>query len=126
MKISDQMQCILLALLKGEKNPTSFIGQVMSRNNYAFGRPGLGTMDLMKFLRGPLAYTSDGDYRNTMRRSFWRSLKTLVKYGLVYEAMEKSPGKHGYLYMLTKKGRKKSEETWAEVSMFIDEYSKLL
>jgi len=126
VRIGTQMENILLAMLKAEKDPASQIGQVMANNAKAYGAPGLGTMDLMKFLKGRLAFDAKGKYRHPVRRSYWRSLKTLGRYGFIRVALKKSPGKHGYLYQLTPEGRRKAGETWAKVSMFIDEYSKLV
>lgn len=126
VRIGGQMENILLAILKAEKDPASEIGQIMAKNAEAYGTPGLGTMDLMKFLKGKLAFDAKGKYRHPVRRSYWRSLKTLVRCGLIRVALEKSPGRHGYLYRLTPEGRRKAEETWARVSMFINEYSKLV
>jgi len=120
------MENILLALLKAEKDPSSKIGQVMSKNAEAHGARGLGTMDLMNFLKGKLAFDAKGRYRHSVRRSYWRSLKKLLEHGLISVTLEKSPGEHGYLYGLTPKGRAKAEEIWAEVSMFIEERSKLV
>ncbi len=120
------MENILLAMLKAERDPASQIGQVMAKNAEAYGAHGLGTMDLMKFLKGKLAFDAKGKYRHPVRRSYWRSLKTLVRYGLIRMVLKKSPGRHGYLYRLTPKGRTKAEEIWAKVSMFINEYSKLV
>jgi len=126
VRIGSQMENILLAMLKAEKDPASQIGQVMVKNAEAYGAPGLGTMDLMKFLKGKLAFDAKGKHRHPVRRSYWRSLKTLVRYGFIRVALKKSPGKHGYLYRLTPEGRRKAEEAWAKVSMFINEYSKLV
>jgi len=126
VKIGSQMENILLAMLKAEKDPASQIGQVMAKNAEAYGAPGLGTMDLMKFLKGKLALDAKGKYKHPVRRSYWRSLKTLVRYDFIQVVLKKSPGRHGYLYRLTPTGRRKAEETWAKVSMFIDAYSKLL
>ncbi|MFX0203438.1 MAG: hypothetical protein ACFFCW_45630 [Candidatus Hodarchaeota archaeon] len=126
VRIGNQMENILLAMLKAEKDPSSQIGQVMAKNADAYGAPGLGTMDLMRFLKGKLAFDAEGKYRQPARRSYWRSLKTLVRYGLIRVVLKKSQGRHGYLYQLTPEGRMKAEVTWAKVSMFINEYSKLV
>jgi len=126
VRIGNQMENILLAMLKAEKDPASQIGQVMAKNAEAYGTLGLGTMDLMKFLKGELAFNAEGKYRHPARRSYWRSLKTLVRYGLISVVLKKSQGRHGYLYRLTPEGRSKAEEIWAKVSMFINEYSKLV
>lgn len=126
MRIGGQIENILLAMLKAERDPSSQISQVMAKNAEAYGAQGLGTMDLMWFLKGELAFDAEGRCRHSVRRSYWRSLKTLVKYGLIRVALRKSPGRHGYIYQLTPKGRKKAEEIWAKVSMFINEYSKLV
>ncbi len=83
-------------------------------------------MDLMSFIKGALALDAEGKPRHTVRRSYWRSLKTLRKYGFIRVTLEKSPGRHGYLYGLTPKGRAKAEEVWAEVSIFIEERGRLL
>ena len=120
------MANILLAMLKAERDPNSQIGQVMVKYTEAYGTCGLGTMDLMTFLKGQLTFNAEGKPRHTIRRSFWRSLKKLLDYGLIRVTLEKSPGKHGYLYGLTPKGRSKAEEIWAKASMFVEEYSKLL
>ena len=120
------MASILLAMLKAERDPSSQIGQVMAKHAQLHKTRGLGTMDLMTFLKGQFAFDSSGMYRHSVRRSYWRSLKKLVEYGLIYVALKKSPGKHGYLYALTPKGRAKAEEIWAEVSMFIEEHSRLV
>ena len=120
------MENILLAMLKAEKDQSSQIGQVMMKNAEAHGTQGLGTMDLMRFLKGKLVFDAEGKYRHSVRRSYWRSLKTLTEYGFIRVVLKKSPGKHGYLYQMTPKGRRKSEEIWARVSMFINEYSKLI
>jgi len=107
--------------------------QMWTAQFYKFSRPrqlissgGLGTMDLMTFLKGQFAFDASGRYRHSVRRSYWRSLKKLVEYGLLHVVLKKSPGKHGYFYALTPKGRAKAEEIWAEVSMFIEEHSKLV
>ena len=113
-------------MLKAERAPDSQIGQVMVKYAKAYGTGGLGTMDLMTFLKGQLTLNAEGGIRHSVRRSFWRSLKKLLDYGLIHVTLEKSPGKHGYLYGLTPKGRAKAEEIWAKASMFIEEYSKLL
>ncbi len=126
MRIGNQMENILLAMLKAEKDPASQIGQVMAKNAEAYGAQGLGTMDLMKFLKGKLAFDAEGKYRQPARRSYWRSLKTLVRYSLIRVVLKKSQGRHGYLYLLTPEGRSKAEVIWAKVSMFINEYSKLV
>ncbi len=120
------MSNILLAMLKAEKTPDSQIGQIRAKYAEAYGTAGLGTMDLMTFLKGPLTLNAHGMIRHSIRRSFWRSLKKLFDYGLIRVTLEKSPGKHGYLYSLTPIGRIKAEEIWAEASMFIEEYSRLL
>jgi len=124
--MSGQMENILLALLKAERDPASTIGQMRAKNAEAHGKPGLGTMDLMNFIRGPLALDAYGRPKHTVRRSYWRSLKTLLNYGLIRATLKKSPGKHGYLYELTTKGRAKAEEVWAEVSMFVEERGRLI
>lgn len=126
VRIGNQMENILLAMLKAEKDPASQIGQVMAKNAEAYGAQGLGTMDLMKFLKGKLAFDAEGKYRQPARRSYWRSLKTLVRYSLISVVLKKSQGRHGYLYLLTPEGRSKAEVIWAKVSMFINEYSKLV
>ena len=126
VRIGDQMQCILLSLLKAERSPDSVIGKVMTKNAETWGKPGLSTSDLIKFLKGPLSYNAEGKFRYSVSRSFWRSLRTLLRHRLIYKALEKSPGRHGHLYRLTQNGLNKAEEVWAEVSMFIDEYSKLV
>lgn len=125
-RMSGQMENILLAMLKAERDPTSTIGRIMAKNAEVYGKPGLGTMDLMAFIKGALAFNAQGKYRQPVRRSYWRSLKTLLKHGLIRVTLTKSPGKHGYLYGLTSKGRAKAEEAWAEVSMFVEERSHLL
>jgi len=126
VRIGNQMENILLAMLKAEKDSASQIGQVMAKNAEAYGAQGLGTMDLMKFLKGKLAFDAEGKYRQPARRSYWRSLKTLVRYSLIRVVLKKSQGRHGYLYLLTPEGRSKAEVIWAKVSMFINEYSKLV
>jgi len=126
VKMSGQMENILLAMLKAERDPTSTIGQIRNKNAEAYGKPSLGTVDLMNFIKGPLALDAQGKPRHTVRRSYWRSLKTLLKYGLIRVTLKKSPGRHGYLYGLTSKGRVKAEEIWAEVSMFVEERGRLL
>ncbi|UCE16721.1 MAG: hypothetical protein JSV12_03725 [Candidatus Bathyarchaeota archaeon] len=124
--MSGQMENILLALLKAEHDPTSTIGQIRTKNAETHMKPGLGTMDLMNFIKGPLALNAEGKSKHSIRRSYWRSLKTLLKYHLIRIALKKRPGKHGYLYELTSKGRAKAEEIWAEVSMFVEERGKLV
>jgi len=126
VKLGGQMEKILLAMLKAERDSTSVIGQVMLKNAEVHGTPGLGTMDMMAFLKGQLAFNAKGKYIDTFRRSYWRSLKTLLRNGLISVALKKSPGRHGYLYSLTPKGRDSAQRIWAEVSMFIDEHSKLV
>lgn len=126
VKMSGQMENILLAMLKAERDPTSTIGQIRAKNAEAYGKLGLGTMDLMNFIKGPLALNAESKTRHSVRRSFWRSLKTLLKYGLIHVTLKKRSGKHGYLYGLTSKGRAKAEEVWAEVSMFVEERGKLV
>jgi hypothetical protein len=110
VRMSHQMENILLAMLKAERDPASTIGQVMVKNAEMYGKTGLGTMDLMPFIKGALALNAKGKYRQSVRR---RTLK-------------KSPGKHGHLFGLTSKGRVKAEEVWAEVSMFVEKRSHLL
>jgi len=124
--MSSQMENILLAMLKAERDPTSTIGQIMTKNAEMHGKAGLGTMDLMPFIKGALALDAKGKYRQSVRRSYWRSLKTLLKHGLIRITLKKKPGKHGHLYGLTAKGRAKAEEVWAEVSMFVEERGKLI
>ena len=113
-------------MLKAEREPDSQIGQIQLKYAEAYGTSGLGTVDLMTFLKGQLTLNGEGRTRHSVRRSFWRSLKTLLGYGLIRVTLEKSPGKHGYLYGLTPEGQTKAEEIWAKASMFIEEYSKLL
>jgi len=124
--MSGQMENILLAMLKAERDPTSRIGQIRAKNAEAYGKPGLGTMNLMNFIKGPMAFDVEGKPRHSVRRSYWRSLKTLLKYDLIHETLKKSPGKHGYLYELTSRGRAKAEEIWAQVSIFMEERGKLI
>jgi hypothetical protein len=124
--MSHQMENILLAMLKAERDPASTIGQVMAKNAEMYGKAGLGTMDLMPFIKGALALNAKGKYRQSVRRSYWRSLKTLLRNGLIRVTLKKSPGKHGHLFGLTSKGRVKAEEVWAEVSMFVEKRSHLL
>jgi len=124
--MSGQMENILLAMLKAERDPTSTIGQIKAKNAETYRKHGLGTMDLMNFIKGPLALDAESKTRHSIRRSYWRSLKTLLKYGLIRVTLKKSPGKHGYLYELTSKGRAKAEEVWAEVSMFVEERGRLI
>jgi hypothetical protein len=124
--MSHQMENILLAMLKAERDPTSTIGQVMAKNAEMYGKAGLGTMNLMPFIKGAFALNAKGKYRQSVRRSYWRSLKTLLRNGLIRVALKKSPGKHGHLFGLTSKGRVKAEEVWAEVSMFVEKRSHLL
>ncbi len=124
--MSGQMENILLAMLKAERDQASTLGQVSAKNADVYGRPGLGTMDLMSFIKGALALDAEGKPRHTVRRSYWRSLKTLRKYGFIRVTLEKRPGRHGYLYGLTPEGRAKAEEVWAEVSMFVEERGRLL
>ena len=120
------MENILLAMLKAERDPASTIGKIMAKNAEMYGKAGLGTMNLMPFIKGALAFNTKGKYRHSVRRSYWRSLKTLLKHSLIHITLKKSPGKHGHLYGLTSKGRVKAEEVWAEVSMFVEERSHLL
>ncbi|NIR86512.1 hypothetical protein GWO13_02640 [Candidatus Bathyarchaeota archaeon] len=124
--MSGQMENILLAMLKAERDPTSTIGQIRAENTETYGKPGLGTMDLMNFIKGALALDAQGKPRHSVRRSYWRSLKTLLKHGLIRVSLDKSPGKHGYLYELTSEGRAKAEEAWAKVSMFVEERGRLV
>ena len=126
VKMSSQMENILLAMLKAERDPTSTIGQIRAKNAETYGKPGLGTMNLMSFIKGALALDAQGKPRQTARRSYWRSLKTMLKYGLIRVTLEKSPGKHGHLYGLTSKGLAKAEEIWAEVSIFVEERGRLI
>ena len=126
VKMSSQMENILLAMLKAERDPNSSIGQIRTKNAEDHGKPGLGTMDLMNFIKGALALDAQGKPRQTVRRSYWRSLKTLLKYELIRVSLKRSPGKHGYLYELTSKGRAKAEEVWAEVSIFVEERGRLV
>ena len=120
------MENILLAMLKAERDPNSTIGQIRTKNTEDHGKPGLGTMDLMNFIKGALALDAQGKPRQTVRRSYWRSLKTLLKYELIRVSLKRSPGKHGYLYELTSKGRAKAEAVWAEVSIFVEERGRLV
>ena len=126
VKMSSQMENILLAMLKAERDPNSTIGQIRTKNTEDHGKPGLGTMDLMNFIKGALALDAQGKPRQTVRRSYWRSLKTLLKYELIRVSLKRSPGKHGYLYELTSKGRAKAEAVWAEVSIFVEERGRLV
>jgi hypothetical protein len=126
VRMSNQMENILLAMLKAERDPTSTIGQIRAKNAEMHGKAGLGTMNLMAFIKGALAFNAKGKYRQSVRRSYWRSLKTLLRHGLIHVTLKKSPGKHGHLYGLTSKGRVKAEEVWAEVSMFVEERGKLI
>lgn len=126
VKMSGQMENILLAMLKAERDANSTIGRIRAKNQEAHGKPGLGTMDLMNFIKGPLAQDAQGKPRHTVRRSFWRSLKTMLKHDLIHVALEKSPGRHGFLYGLTPRGRAKAEAVWAEVSIFVEERGRLI
>jgi len=126
VRMSHQMENILLAMLKAERDPASTIGQVMVKNAEMYGKTGLGTMDLMPFIKGALALNAKGKYRQSVRRSYWRSLKTLLRNDLIRVTLKKSPGKHGHLFGLTSKGRVKAEEVGAEVSMFVEKRSHLL
>ena len=126
VKMSSQMENILLAMLKAERDSNSKIGQIRAKNAKDYGELGLGTMDLMNFIKGAFAFDAQGRPRQTARRSYWRSLKTLLKYSLIRVNLKKSPGKHGYLYELTSKGRAKAEEVWAEVSIFVEERGRLV
>jgi len=56
VRMSSQMENILLAMLKAERDPASTISQIMAKNAEMHGKAGLGTMDLMAFIKGVLAF----------------------------------------------------------------------
>lgn len=121
------MKDILLAMLKAEREPASPIGEVRAKHERLHGVAGLDINDLASFLKGEETFYMEGKYPNhTIKGSFWRSMKSLTKQGLIWVIPKKSPGRHGYLYGLTHNGRAKAEEIWAEVSMFYEKRGKLV
>lgn len=102
LRLSGQMENILLALLKAEKDPNSVIGHVRARHDKLHSVSGLEVKDLARFLKDT--------YKTSVRGSIHRSLKRLQECSLVWVLRKKSTWRHGYFYGLTDAGRKIAEK----------------
>jgi len=58
--------------------------------------------------------------------SFSRSLRRLVELGLIEVLKEVSPGRHGYLYSLSKKGRAEAHKIRNQIFNMINEFQHLI
>lgn len=151
MRLSVQMKKILLTLLKAELNPEFFEGKVEIWHKKDLkmlakimrGEIGSGEMvkktvpqmtkDSLLMVIKPSAITvrqlpnkKHVYIHGSVDFSFSRSLRRLVKLGLVDVLKEISPGRHGYLYSLSEKGRMEAHKIRNEILNILNEFQHLL
>ncbi|MEM3705352.1 MAG: hypothetical protein QXU46_05075 [Candidatus Bathyarchaeia archaeon] len=151
MRLSVQMKKILLTLLKAELNPEFFEGKVEIWHKKDLkmlakimrGEIGSGEMvkktvpqmtkDSLLMVIKPSAITvrqlpnkKHVYIHGSVDFSFSRSLRRLVKLGLVDVLKEVSPGRHGYLYSLSEKGRMEAHKIRNEILNILNEFQHLL
>ncbi|MEM3458383.1 MAG: hypothetical protein QXN36_05705 [Candidatus Bathyarchaeia archaeon] len=151
MRLSVQMKKILLTLLKAELNPEFFEGKVEIWHKKDLkmlakimrGEIGSGEMvkktvpqmtkDSLLMVIKPSAITvrqlpnkKHVYIHGSVDFSFSRSLRRLVKLGLVDVLKEVSPGRHGHLYSLSEKGRMEAHKIRNEILNILNEFQHLL
>jgi len=125
------MQKILLTLLKAEDDLGSVVGDRKNRL-WRLGGSRLDIRDLAKFIVGEQAlhreskYGGDKYVDGNVEVSFGRSLRRLEDWGLMDVVRQASPGRHGYSYALTDKGRKEAQRVQSQISRFINEFQRFL
>ena len=123
------MEKILLTLRKAEENPESV---PLVYKPYDLQDSWVDVKSLARFFYGErvLRKVSWSTYiirlDETVSNSLNRSLRRLVDFKLVEVLPIKSPGRHGYFYGLTEKGRQVSETIREKVQEYLREYEKFL
>ena len=151
MRLSVQMKKILLTLLKAELDPKFSEGKVeiwhkkdvkmlakimkgeISSDELVKKSVPQMTKDSLLMVIKPSAITvrqlpdkKQVYIHGSVDFSFSRSLRRLVKLGLVDVLKEVSPGRHGYLYSLSEKGRMEAHKIRNEILNMINEFQYLL
>jgi hypothetical protein len=127
MRLSMQMEKILLTLLKAEEDLELVVGGPVREERAE--EPRLELRNIAVFICGPEILYADGKHViGHIRNSFGRSIKRLREWGYIDSV---HPGGWGFdrrvLYHgLTAKGREEAEILRNRIRSYIDEYARLL